>query len=416
LTGSTGIIKAAHESRSEPGAIARDFDVSHFQPRGNPTRTFSARSSVTAHHHATVFAMLYRDMTTLLSVGVLTDSELLAQVVAFAQRERDATADLIATLAELDVRRLYLGAGYSSLFTYCTHVLHLSEHAAYGRIEAARAARRFPTILGRMAEGALTLSAVCLLAPVLTEENHLELLGAAQHKSKREVEQLVARMRPQPAVPSSVRKLPASRSGERVDLVAGPTVIEDWNINTHRAEPGPRRSGGAMPPPASSPVRPTVVEPLAPERYKVQFDMSREAHDKLRRAQDLLRHTIPTGDPAAIFERALTLLIEDLEKRKLAATSRPRPRPSSSADSRHVPASVRREVWARDEGRCAFVGTNGRCAERGFLELHHVVPFAAGGETTTENIELRCRAHNAYEARLYFGPPMVREEAAWFYT
>ena len=88
--------------------------------------------------------MLYRDMTTLLSVAALTDSELLAQVMAFAQRERHVTADLIATLAEIDMRRLYLAAGYSSLFTYCTRVLHLSEHAAYGRIEAARAVRRFP--------------------------------------------------------------------------------------------------------------------------------------------------------------------------------------------------------------------------------------------------------------------------------
>jgi len=73
-------------------------------------------------------------------------------------------------------------------------------------------------------------------------------------------------------------------------------------------------------------------------------------------------------------------------------------------------------MWARDEGRCAFVGTNGRCEERGFLELHHAVPFAAGGKTTTQNLELRCRAHNAYEAQLYFGPPMVREDVAPFYT
>ena len=135
-----------------------------------------------------MFTMLYGGMTTLFSVGALTDSELLAQVTAFAERERHSTADLIAALAELDVRRLYLAAGYSSLFTYCTQVLHLSEHAAYGRIEAARAVRRFPVILGRLTSGDLTLTAVCLLAPVMTDDNHLELLEAARHKSKRDVE------------------------------------------------------------------------------------------------------------------------------------------------------------------------------------------------------------------------------------
>ena len=72
-------------------------------------------------------AMLDKGMTTLLSVVcALSDAALLARVTALAERERQATAELIASLAELDARRLYLGAGYSSLFTYCTHVLHLS--------------------------------------------------------------------------------------------------------------------------------------------------------------------------------------------------------------------------------------------------------------------------------------------------
>jgi 5-methylcytosine-specific restriction endonuclease McrA len=75
---------------------------------------------------------------------------------------------------------------------------------------------------------------------------------------------------------------------------------------------------------------------------------------------------------------------------------------------------VKRDVWARDAGQCAFVGTNGRCAERGFLEFHHAVPFAAGGSATTDNIQLRCRAHNSYEAELFFGPLLAREEAAAF--
>ena len=63
--------------------------------------------------------------------------------------------------------------------------------------------------------------------------------------------------------------------------------------------------------------KPAVVAPLAPTLYKVQFTISREAHDTLRRVQGLMRHTNPKGDPAVIFERALTLLLADLERRKL---------------------------------------------------------------------------------------------------
>jgi hypothetical protein len=126
--------------------------------------------------------------------------------------------------------------------------------------------------------------------------------------------------------------------------------------------------------------------------------------------QDLLRHQVPDGDPAVVFDRALTLLLQDLERKKLAAASRPRPAGLSTPGSRHVPAAVRRDVWKRDGGQCAFIGDARRCTERGFLEFHHVVPFAENGPTTAENIQLRCRAHNAYEAEAHFGQLFVREE------
>ena len=145
------------------------------------------------------------------SFAQLSNHDLLAAVKQLAACERQTTTRLIACLMEVDARRLYLGEGCSSLFTYCTQVLHLSEHAAYGRIEAARAARRFPAILERLATGDLTLTAVGLLAPHLTQENHLELLKSARHRSKREVEHLVAQIHPQPDVTSAVRKLPAPK-------------------------------------------------------------------------------------------------------------------------------------------------------------------------------------------------------------
>ena len=339
-------------------------------------------------------------MTKLETVSQLSDSELLAEVKSAAQGERHATARLIALLAHVDQRRLYLGEGCSSLFTYCTQVLHLSEHASYGRIEAARAARRFPVVLDLLTEGALTLTAVTLLAPHLTPANHSDVLNEARYTSKREVEHIVARLRPQPAVAATVRKLPASTPvANLVAPIALPSIGTD-----SRGE----RPILSSPPPT----RPSTVTPLAAERYKVQFTVSRETYDKLRRAQDLLRHSIPNGDPAAIFDRALTVLLADLEAAKRAATARPRAARRAAAGSRHIPAAVRREVWKRDGGQCAFNGASGRCTERGFLEFHHVQPYADGGTTVVENLELRCRAHNMYEAEQYFGcrlPLLVRE-------
>jgi len=319
-------------------------------------------------------------------IADLSDEELLATVKALVARECGATADLIASLAELDRRRLYLGEGFASLYRYCTLGLHLSEYAAYARIEAARAAASYPIIIDLIADGAITLTTVRLLAPHLTAENHQAVLAAARYKSKREVELQVAALRPLPSVPSSVRELSTDTA-----LSMPATATDSGSSGLRLATERP------------------VVTPLAPECYKVQITITRETYETLRRVQDLMRHSVPDGDPAVIFSRALQLLLAELERRKTAHTERPHRVAPCNSGSRYVPAHVRREVWNRDDGRCAFVGTNGRCVERGFLEFHHVIPYADGGETCAENLELRCRAHNAYEAELHFGLPMAAE-------
>ncbi len=121
-------------------------------------------------------------------------------------------------------------------------------------------------------------------------------------------------------------------------------------------------------------------------------------------------HSVPNGDVAVIFDRASTLLVEDLERRKLAATTKPRGGRQSKPRSRHIPSAVKRAVWKRDGGRSAFIGTEGRCTQRGFLRIHHRIPFADGGEATLENLQLRCAAHNRHEAELWFGVGCIKEQ------
>ena len=344
--------------------------------------------------------------TTVWDLADVSDRDLLAAVHRLAAEERRTTASLIASLAELDARRLYLAEGCSSLFMYCTQVLRLSEHAAYRRIESARAARKYPALLQRLEAGDMTLTTIGLLAPHLTADNCAHLIEAAYRKSKREIEHLVATLRPQPSVPSIVRKLP-ERVSERVDTAAK-TDPSDQRL-TAPATVASSAEPATMQPKAT----PAVVKPLAPERYKVQCTITRDAFEKLCRVQDLMRHSCSNGDVGLVFERALTLLLEHLERTTLAQVSRPyRPRRRTTPGSRHIPASVRRAVWTRDNGQCAFVGTCGRCTERGFLQFHHVVPFADGGTAAVDNIQLRCRAHNQYESDRWFGaegPTLVRE-------
>lgn len=333
----------------------------------------------------------------------LTDDELTAEVLRCARDEGRTTARLVAHLAEFDARRLYLPAGCSSLFAYCCKVLGLSEHATYNRIEAARLARRYPEVLNRLSCGSLNLTTLRLLAPHLTDANHEELLRAAAHRGRREIEELVAQRFPQPDTPSSVRKVPERRpasapgAARLLETTPAPTVL-GTRLDVSDEQP----SAPAAPP--AQPPRP-LVKPLSTDRYEIRFTASGATRDKLKVAQDLLRHSVPTGDPAEIIDRALSALIEELARRKLAIVRRPQRSVRKTADgSRHIPSDVKRAVWARDGGRCAYIGSNGRrCDERAFLELHHVEPYAVGGAATVENIALRCRAHNAHEAQLFFG-------------
>ena len=300
-------------------------------------------------------------------------------------------------LMEIDTRRLYLGEGCASMFSYCTRVLHLAEGAAYNRIEAARAARSYPLILELFEQGAITLTAVRLLAPHVTAENHVAVLKSATHKSKREIEELVCALKPRPDAPIVVRRLPTPRAVLAQPLAPVPSAPSATESARHPQLSNAEASASGAEP------SPTSIAPLA--LNAIGFSSPSHARHTTSSGGPwaLLRHALPSGDGAQIFDRALTLLVDQLERQRFAQTERPGVTNPSLRPSRHIPAAVRRAVWRRDGGCCAFVGTEGRCGERGFLELHHVEPYAVGGGATVENIELRCRAHNAYEARLFFG-------------
>jgi hypothetical protein len=407
---------------------------------------------------------------TLATAFALSDRDLLVCIGTLVGREREATAELVAHLAALEMRpHLYAAQGYASLFTYCTEALGLSEDAACNRIDAARASIRFPVIVDLLAAGSITLTAVRMLKRHLTPDNHEAVLARAARASKEKIELLIAELAPRPDVPASVRKLPAMKTAGPLseipaslptlldfpatslppgtplsDSPAASSAIVDGSTEPAAdtiADPGHALRGGPpMVPPAPVPraSRP-IVKPLAPQRYRVQFTIGQDTHDRLRRVQALLRRQVPDGDTAAIFDRALRLL-EEAEKTKRGFGTKPAPRPRASRPrnyenrirpgtdktasdetrnagephnremtdrdrSRYIPAAVKRAVWWRDAGQCAFVSDSGhRCTERSFLELHHIQPYAMKGPATLNNISLRCRRHNQYEGEVVFGP------------
>ena len=340
----------------------------------------------------------------------LADHVLLQKLLATVVRDRALTAEMLDELGEVDARRLYAPQGYCSMFEFCSGKLGFSEDVAYKRIRTARAARQFPAILDAIADGRLNLTAVVLLAPHLTPANAEELIAAASRRRKAEIEQVLAERFPQPDLGTLVQVLSPANSIRQ--LAPGPVAgASAGHVATNAGEsdllPGPPSPVDSGPPPIPEAPRCSAsnarVIPLSAERVAFQFTGTRQMADDLKRALELSGLSNSPGAVEELFAAALKSHIAKLEKQRFAATSRSRPR-RSKAVGRYVPAQLKRAVWQRDGGRCAFTSDRGhRCESRTRLEFDHVVPIARGGRTTLDNLRLLCRTHNQLAAERVLG-------------
>jgi len=284
-------------------------------------------------------------MSRSLCLDSLSDDELLDRLSTLVGRHRRCEAEIVAHLAEVDARRLYLGKACSSMFAYATEVLHLSEHEAYLRIACARASRRFPVLLDMLADGRLHLSAIAKLAPHLSEENAEALLVRAVHRSKRAIEELCAELAPRPDVAASLRKLPqAQRSpSDRLgpDRVRGATApaAARSTASTSSATTDVAATAALFTHSA-----PTAFEPTGPE--VVEAPAARAA---TRGASEVPRAVVEPIAPARLAPPASSSSRRSSPRAGTSSRSRPAP---SCATSSTVPrrCSARRcptRIWPR---------------------------------------------------------------------
>ena len=341
-------------------------------------------------------------MNSLLDVQELSDSDLLDAAREAVRQENQSVARLLAFLGDIEARKLHLERGFSSLYAYCESDLGLFEGRAYRRIAAARLARRFPVVIGRVAEGTITLTALNLLRPHIDQANHRELLRAVEGRTKRQVKELLAARMPQPDPTPSVRKLPPATVRR-----AGPPAPP---AKTDESTPARDRAGLVLEPP---PLPRPMIEPIAAQRYSLRFAAPKSLVDKLEELEALRSHRpVEARAMARIVEDAVDLLLAQERKKRFAVGARPRRSQTAAQSStagaprtRHIPASVRREVYERDGGRCTFEDplTGRRCGTQQLLTYEHLEPFARGGSHSIESITLRCAGHNRLAADRAFG-------------
>jgi hypothetical protein len=380
------------------------------------------------------------------------NAELVAGLSQLVQRGNELTAEVLAHLAELEERRLHLQLGFPSLFAYCVEAVGLSEGSAGGRVAAARVCRRFPEAFELVARGELHLSALCGLAPHLDPQNATELFAACCRKTRRQVDELLAARFPKPDVREQIRRLPTRVQVQMPIIVDEPRMIDrvethdDAMVEPKAASQGPEATlaevaefvgdqGSETAPPVvgSPPARRRELEALSADRFGVHFTADVELKELLERARAIAGHRLPQNDLSSLMRLVFASFVKHEEARRFAVGRRPRPRKADATRAkveaargtppggvsnpeklrRHVPAAVRRAVYLRDGGQCTFASEDGRrCEARALLELDHVKPWARQGDAGTDNIRLRCRAHNQMHARECFGDRHIEAKIA----
>ncbi len=285
----------------------------------------------------------------------LSDDLLLKSTLRLAQKERETTLEVLHHLREVDRRSLFATLAYPSLFEYAVKELKYSASAANRRITSMRLLRELPELEQKVESGVLSLSTLSQAQVFFRQENSSlkskrEVLLSLENKSTREVErELVSRCaEPERLIPEKLRAVSATHTELKL-------LVEEGFLS------------------------------------------------KLEELRNHLGSKMPFASVKELLDFAVDRALDDLKPKAPKVASKVAPK--TKAATRYVPVEVEREVWQRDGGQCSFVNpaSKQRCTSKHGLELDHIHPHALGGGQTTNNLRLRCRAHNQLAAVQSFG-------------
>jgi hypothetical protein len=304
---------------------------------------------------------------------------LLSNAARLAKKERELSLEVLQHLREIERRSLYAERGYPSLFEYVVHELKYSQGAAHRRIASMRLLKEIPEMEEKLERGEISLSTLARAQTFFRQEKHhvqsreekIEVLKVLENKSTREVErELVCR----------------SSEPERL-------VLEK-------------------------------LRPISQSHSELKILLNSEMLTELEELKCLLSHSRPKATLRELLEFAVRETVTRLRPRSPTKAPQKRPAPGESnmakavvpapepkvskpvLSLRYITKDIKRRVWERDQGRCTYSDPiSGRqCRSNFHLEYDHIHPVALGGESTQENLRLRCRAHNQLAAIAIYGP------------
>lgn len=293
----------------------------------------------------------------------MENKELIVTVKQYLKKERELKVEIIVLLSEIWARKLFFPR-YRDFSDFCIKELGMSKNQAWQRSQIARSVRYFPELLDLVKSGETSMTNIRLAATKVTKANFELVKEGIKGKSKRQAELFLSTVTP------DGKRLPKEETIElRLDL--------------------PR----------------STLEKL--ERAKQVLASRGKNLKTLEVLDEALEALLEKKDPLRKAERAHKRMAKrDLSDDQVETPPIEQGRSPSDTkkNDRYIPASMKHEVYIRDQGRCTHVDErDGRCEERSMLELDHIKMHCRGGKTAPDNLRLLCRRHNQNLARAQLG-------------
>jgi hypothetical protein len=342
------------------------------------------------------------------SLKGISNAELVNKLKKLVTQEQDLTLTILPHLVEVERRKIYLDKAYSTLTEYCIHELSYGESSAWRRVRAARVIADVPEVFDLMTRRQLSLRAVLQVGNVLDARNKDSLLPRIVGKSKRQIERIVADYQIPQAIPDTAR----------LRMVKTPVPAPSAPAGAGSKGAGGRASGpelGGISLRGEGKFHPTVnsstpeINVVLEKMFEIRFAADEELMELIRWMKCHLSHKYPKGaNYLEIFKHAIQYYKqrEDLALQEAPRTS------SANTDSRHIPKAIKHKVWKRDQGRCTFVGSNGkRCNSDYLVQFDHFpIPYARGGPSTVDNLRLLCAKHNRHTAKITYEEQSINKQ------
>ncbi|WP_374077949.1 HNH endonuclease [Bdellovibrio bacteriovorus] len=333
------------------------------------------------------------------SLRRLSDQDLLRQTEMLVQKERATTLEVLQSLREIEIRRLFVDLGFSSMYEMCIKYYKYSEGQAQRRLSAARLLKELPEIEEKIQSGSLNITTLAKVQSFvraekqvqhhLSKTDKLRLLESLQDKSTREAEKELVKQSHQP------------------ELLLGKFNLSEKSLNEN------------------------AIKDSSEQFVKFEALLNEENQSLLREFRELFAHELPDGNALSVLQFLLKKAVKE-KKKKLGlegATNKKsdtdksefsKPAPNSKIEKNAaqlpssakvtslrpaIPTHIKRMLWQRAQGCCEHIDSKSRqrCSSRYALQIDHTKPIALEGDNTIENLALLCRVHNSRRSIKTFG-------------